>query len=204
MSSAESVTTWIGQLKAGDAQAAQPLWDRYFQRLVQLAYRKLGSTPRRAADEEDVALSAFDSFCLGAEQGRFPQLQDRDNLWPLLVKITERKAIDLVHHEKRLKRGGGAVQDEAALADPQAASAADQGMDQFPGPEPTPEFAAQLAEECQRLLAELPEENLRAVAVWKLEGYTNEEIRTELDCSERTVERKLRLIRQIWEKDIVP
>ena len=49
------------------------------------------STCRRAADEEDVALSAFDSFCRGAEQGRFPQLDGRDDLWHLLVVITVRK-----------------------------------------------------------------------------------------------------------------
>ena len=60
-----SVTHWINQLKAGDPDAAQKLWERYFRRLVSLARKK-----RRAADEEDVALSAFDSFCRGAEQDR--------------------------------------------------------------------------------------------------------------------------------------
>src|SRR5262249_7150341 len=76
MSSAGSVSEWIGRLKAGDADAAQQLWERYFRRLVGLARAKLRSAPRRAADEEDVALSAFDSFCQAAAQGRFPQLRD--------------------------------------------------------------------------------------------------------------------------------
>ena len=67
-----SVTQWIDRLKAGDPDAAQELWERYFRRLVGLARKKLRAAPRRAADEEDVALSAFDSFCRGAEQGRFP------------------------------------------------------------------------------------------------------------------------------------
>ena len=68
--------------------------------------------PRVAADEEDVALSAFDSFCRGAQRGRFPQLDDRDNLWRLLVVITSRKAVDLAQHEgppevrRRRARGG--------------------------------------------------------------------------------------------------
>src|SRR5271166_6472385 len=65
MSSTGSVTRWINQLEAGDLAAAQPLWDRYFQHLVELARRKLGSKPRAKKDEEDVALSAFDSFCRG-------------------------------------------------------------------------------------------------------------------------------------------
>src|ERR1043165_1882401 len=83
-----SITRWIGQLKAGDPVAAQLLWERYFRRLVGLARKKLDGAPRRMADEEDVALSAFDSFCRGAEHGRFPRLEDRDDLWRLLVVIT--------------------------------------------------------------------------------------------------------------------
>jgi hypothetical protein len=67
MSSEGSVTQWLGQLQAGDPAAVQPLWERYFQRLVGLARLKLRGAPRRAADEEDVALSAFDSFCRNAE-----------------------------------------------------------------------------------------------------------------------------------------
>src|SRR5919206_1363508 len=113
-----SVTQWIDRLKAGDPDAAQKLWERYFRRLVRLARQKLRAAPRRAADEEDVALSAFDSFCRGLERGRFPQLQDRDDLWRLLVVITARKAVDQVQHEARAKRGGGPVQGESVLVRP--------------------------------------------------------------------------------------
>ena len=88
MASTRSVTHWIGQLRAGDPVAAQHLWEGYFRRLVGLARGKLQSLPCRAADEEDVALSAFASFCRGVECGRFPQLADRDDLWRLLVTIT--------------------------------------------------------------------------------------------------------------------
>src|SRR5271165_6376539 len=69
----------------------------------------------RAGDLEDVALSAFASFCRGVEGGRFPQLADRDDLWRLLVTITARKALHLARDERNQKRGGGAVRDEAAL-----------------------------------------------------------------------------------------
>jgi hypothetical protein len=70
MCSPGSVTAWISQLKAGEAAAAQPLWERHFRRLVALARRKLQATPCRAADEEDVALSAFDSFFRAAHRGQ--------------------------------------------------------------------------------------------------------------------------------------
>jgi DNA-directed RNA polymerase specialized sigma24 family protein len=198
MSSDESVSQWLGRLQAGDAAAAQQLWERYFQRLVGLARKKLEGLPRRAADEEDVALSAFDSFCRGAGDGRFPQLVDRDNFWRLLVTITARKAYQLMLHEGRQKRGGNAVLDEAAftgLADSEAGVA---GLEQLLDREPTPEFAAQLAEEYQRLLASLPDAELRSVAQWKMEGYTNEEIAAKLGCALRSVERKLKVIRTLW------
>src|SRR5262245_51966189 len=99
MSSAGSVTGWLGDLQAGSPEAAQQLWQRYYGRLVGLARLKLRGAARRLADEEDIALSAFDSFCRGAEQGRFPRLDDRDNLWHLLVTLTSRKATNLLRHE---------------------------------------------------------------------------------------------------------
>src|SRR5262245_30448891 len=103
MSSRGSITRWIGQLQAGDAAAVQPLWEAYFTRMVQLARHRLQAAPRRAADEEDVALSAFHSFCLGAQDGRFSRLADRQNLWSLLVAITAHKCVDLVRSENRQK-----------------------------------------------------------------------------------------------------
>jgi DNA-directed RNA polymerase specialized sigma24 family protein len=185
MASPRSVTHWIGQLQAGDPVAAQHLWEGYFRRLVGLARGKLQGLPRRVADEEDVALSAFASFCRGVEGGRFPQLADRDDLWRLLVTITARKAIHLAREQHSQKRGG-AVRDEAAA------------LDEFIGREPTPAFAAQVAEEFQRLLESLGDADLRTIAVSKMEGYTTEEIATKLRRAPRTVERKLDLIRRRW------
>ena len=198
--SSTSVTQWIDRLKAGDPDAAQKLWERYFRRLVGLARKKLRAAPRRAADEEDVALSAFDSFCRGVEQDRFPQLNDRLDLWQLLVLLTARKASDLAQHERRQKRGGGAVLDEAALPSP-ADSSQEAALDRIEGPEPTPAFAAQVAEECHRLLERLDSPELRDVALRKVEGYGNEEIAAQLGCGLRTVERRLSLIRSIWEQE---
>jgi len=190
MSSNGTVTFWIGQLKAGDEQAAQKLWEGYFGRLVNLAKAKLRGAQRRVADEEDVALSAFDSLCRGAERQRFPKLDDRNDLWQLLVMITARKAIDLRQHENRQRRGGGLApvglgHDEANL------------LEQIVGCEPTPDFALQVIEESQLLLAGLDDAELRKIALWKMEGYSNEEIAERLGVAPRTVERRLRLIRSL-------
>ena len=104
-----SVTRWISALKQGNQAGAQGLWEAYYRRLVGLAHARLRDAPRRVADEEDVALSAFHSFWRGALAGRFPHLDDRNDLWQILVLITVRKAIDLRNHEGRTSRGSGKV-----------------------------------------------------------------------------------------------
>src|SRR5262249_58486387 len=134
--------------------------------------------------------------CRGAEQDRFPQLHDRLDLWQLLVLLTARKAFDLTQHERRQKRGGGAVLDEAALPRPAASSAQEAALDQIEGPEPTPAFAAPVAEEYGRLLERLDGPELRSVAMRKMEGYRNEEIAAQLGCGLRTLEPPLRLTRR--------
>jgi RNA polymerase sigma factor (sigma-70 family) len=201
MDSTGSVTEWIQQLKAGDYAAAQPLWQRYVEQLARVARNKLQGLPRRAADEHDVVQSAFLSFFKNVERGRFPRLADRDDLWPLLVVLTTRKALDLFNRERRRKRGDGAVRGESVWLDPAAEPGAEAGIDQVPGPEPTPEFALLMADECARLLDLLVTSELRAVAVWKMEGYSNDEIAAKLGRSRGTVERKLKLIRQFWQAE---
>jgi len=192
-----SITCWIDQLRAGDQAAAQSLWERYFQRLVGLARVKLRAGGD--SDEEDAALSAFQSFCQGAVQGRFPRLDDRHDLWRVLVTITVRKAAGQIERSRTLKRGGGRLLDEAALDGPDPEHRAG-GLDQLPGPDPTPEFAAMVAEQYQHLLDLLGDKTLRSIAVWKLEGDTSEEIAGKLGCSLRTVANKLTLIRLRWEE----
>jgi len=194
----KSVTQWIEDLKAGNRdEASRRLWGRYFTRLARLAQARLRDV-RGPADGEDVALSVFDSVFRGVAAGRFPDLGDRDDLWRLLVTITERKAIDLLRREGRAKRGGARVVGEDAPPDGDAEGV----LARVAGREPTPEFAALAAEECERLLRLLGDETLRSVAVRKLEGDANEEIARRLGCGLRTVERKLALIRTLWEAEV--
>jgi DNA-directed RNA polymerase specialized sigma24 family protein len=178
MVSEGSVTRWLAPLQAGDPAAVQELWERFFRRLVGLARHKLRGAPCCAACEEDVALSAFDSFCRYAGRGRFPQLADRHGLWRLLVTITVRKAAHLRRDEGRRSPSGGGG--EAALK-------------AVLSPEPSPD---------RRLLAMLGDEELRRVAVGRLEGYTVEEVAGKQGCAPRSVKRKLRLIRNLWEKGV--
>lgn len=199
-----SVSRWIGELQAGDGAAVQPLWERYFARLVRLARAKLRATRRTAAaeDEEDAALSAFNSFCEGVARGRFPRLADRDDLWRLLVVITARKAGAQVQREGRQKRGGGKVLGVADLqaVGPDGEPADVLGMALAAGP--TPDFAAAAAEEFRRLLDALDDDELRRVALDRLDGYSNDEIAERLGCARRTVARRLDLIKKVWEAEV--
>jgi DNA-directed RNA polymerase specialized sigma24 family protein len=187
-----SVTHWIRQLKeVDDPDAQREIWNRYFERLLALAREKLRNAPSRGEDEEDVVLSAMNTFFRGARIGRYPNLHDRSNLWALLVTITARKAINRVTRQRTLKRGGGQKRYPSALHDPAV-------LEEVVGREPTPEFAVRVAEECQRRLDCLDESVLRQIAELKLQESTNGEIARELGVSKRTVERKLRRIRALW------
>ena len=186
----DAVTVWLGQLQAGDSAAVRPLWEKYFHRLVGLARVRLKAGPRRVADEEDVALSAFDSFCRNAEAGRFPDLADRDGLWRLLAAFTLRKATHHLRDAARLKRGGAADFEHNSGV-----------LDAVIAREPDPALAAEVAEECNRLLAVLGDDELRRIALLRMDGHSVEEVATKIDVAPRTVKRKLQLIRGIWERE---
>src|SRR6478609_3882362 len=199
MSSHGSVSNWIAALKDGDSAAAQQLWERYYRQLVALARKKLKAGTRQAADEEDVVQNAFHSFFRALGQGRFPQLDDRDSLWRLLVVITANKALKQLTHANRQKRGGGTF--TGSLGINPFGNDDDAALVQVVGTEPTPDFAAQVAEEYGRLLDLLADESLQQVAVWKMEGSGNDEIAEKLGCSRRTVARKLEAIRVLWSNE---
>ena len=189
MSADGSITRWINDLRRGDDAAAGELWAAYFARMVAVAGRKL-SVAGRGADDEDAALSAFKSFCLGAKAGRFPQLTDRGNLWPLLLALTAHKCVDQIRHATRQKRGG-----------PAGNVAAD--LDLVTSREPTPELLTEVNEQLVALLDRLDRAGdpaLRRIAMWKLEGESTDDIAERLGCSRRTVERKLAVVELVWDR----
>jgi DNA-directed RNA polymerase specialized sigma24 family protein len=195
----EEVTQWIVKLADGDQSAAARLWEAYFDKLVHFARRKMGGLPCRAADEEDVALSAMHSFCQGMADHRL-EVADRDDLWKLLVTITARKVSAEKRRHFAAKRGGGAVQGESAFFDSLPEEDKDEGIGQVLGREPTPELANMVAEDCRLLLDRLDDKTLRNVALWTLEGYSTQEIAEKLGCVRRSVERKLERIREKWSR----
>jgi DNA-directed RNA polymerase specialized sigma24 family protein len=177
-----SVTGHLFDLQCGDRDAVGPLWERYYPQLVRLAGASLRAArlTGAVADGEDVALSAFDSFCRRAEQGRFPDLNDRDGLWRLLVCIAWRKARAEIRRRHPGVVSSGADYEDAV------------------GREPSPEFAARVADQYAYLLDILGDPALVHVAVWRMEGLTVREIMERQGCSRTTIFRRIALIREIW------
>lgn len=190
---AGSISIWINAARLGDPDAIQQLWTRYYEKLVRLARTRLRGAPRGAQDEEDFAAHALDSFHRGLQCGRYPNVADRDGLWRLLMTLTANKVVDAVRHELRIKRGGGMVRDEAIFGD-------GPGLAEVFSGEPTHEVAAAFADILEQVLTRLDDDTLRRVALMRMDGYSNEEIAQELGCVERTVERKLNVIRRVWQE----
>jgi DNA-directed RNA polymerase specialized sigma24 family protein len=188
-----SISLWLEEVKDGNDDAARQLWTRYFPMLVAIARRRLGGIPCRLEDEEDIALSALNCFCRAADAGRLPDLNDRHGLWRLLCRITHQKTVDVIR--RATARGGDAVVwnlhnpvDNSDL--PIVAVLAEDA--------PAADVAEMMADEMRRLLQMLPHDELRAIAIAKMDGYTNLEIADKLGCAMRTVERRLSYIRTIW------
>jgi RNA polymerase sigma factor (sigma-70 family) len=188
-----SVTGLLGQMRAGSTserdEAAAAIVRRYFAQVADVVGRNLSPRLRRRIDPEDLALATFQSVCLRLADGQF-KLDDRNDFWQLLVRIalnkTRKEATAQMTRKRDLSRevhSDGASSESVALL--------------LDGRAPTPEEAAIMAEEMARLLEKLPVD-IRPIAVWKFEGYTSEEIAAKLGYTLRTVERKLRLIRQKW------
>src|SRR5271165_447180 len=193
-----SVTRLIQLLRSGDKTerelAALLIWRRYFRDLLELARNNLNKRVRRRADEEDVLQSMYKSFCLRQQRGEF-DLAGRDALWNLLVTITLRKARNAAKKQMRDKRD---IAREQTVADRDESESAHWALEQMDAAGPSPAEAAVLNEALERRLQALADPELRQIALWRLEGYTNREIADWLDCTERSIERRLERIRSKW------
>jgi RNA polymerase sigma factor (sigma-70 family) len=198
MAESHEITKMIPRMKEGDDEAAGLLWDKYFAQLVRFARRRLEGVPRGAGDEEDVALSAMHSFCRGMEAGRFQRVDDRQDLWKLLVTIAARKAHAKRRHEYAEKRNARRTKHEGSFL---RRDSLDEGVAELAelAVEPSPELADLVVSNFHELLACL-DETARQIALWRLEGYSTAEIAENLGCVRRTVERKLERIRDKWSR----
>lgn len=160
------------------------------------ARTRMSPSTRRIYDEEDAAVSAFRSLCRGIESKRFPDVADRTNLWSLLVVITSRKISNRFRYEHQQRRDSHQLISDTIIRTTDGNEI--DVLRSVPGKEPTPEFAAEVADMSEFLMKLLPDPELKKLVQLKLEGYTNEEAAERMRITRRTVQRKLELIRRIW------
>jgi DNA-directed RNA polymerase specialized sigma24 family protein len=187
VSSEGSITILIGGMRLGDDEAARRIWQRFSPRVAALARQKLPVWLRRIVDGDDLANSAMCNVFLGLREGRFRDLRDRDDLWALLACITVQKAHNEIAKALCQKRLPPDV--TAALTD------------QIESADLPPDLIVMAAEQFKILIDLLrnKEAILEPIALWKLEGYSNDEIAERLACSRSKVARKLELIRKTWQ-----
>jgi len=182
----------LAEAHAGNPAALGRICGRYHERLSNLARKYLASCPFPVVSAEDAAQSALVTFHNRFLAGQFPDLQDRTSLWNLLANITRRKVFQAIRKEERQKRGGGQVvplqtanpkEDQDAVGNEPASR------------EPDPLEVALEADLLDRLFQLLNDTN-RQIAWLRLAGCTNAEIATQLERTEKSVERRLDTIRE--------
>ncbi|MCO6456325.1 MAG: hypothetical protein J5I93_13585 [Pirellulaceae bacterium] len=208
-----TVRQWLEQLRQGSPEAAERLWARYVEKLSALIRRRLQRHGVRRVDDDDVLVDVFDSLCRGAQRGRFPRLEDQDDLWQVLVMLTNNKVVDQVR--------------KSPLPHTESAVGRNFGLDgdQHPMPmvrddEPTAEFAVEVADQLDHLLCLLDPEQLESMGLnklgncrgvevsrrlkklvaGKLELKSLAEIAAEIGWSETVARRGWELITLIWKK----
>ncbi len=191
----------IAQVRDADDAAITELWQSYFQRLVRVAALRLPANLRRVGDEEDIALSAFHSFVAGVREDQYPDLAGPDNLWGLLMTLTTRKVIAHMRRHTRLKRGGGATRGDSVFMAPDGQTHGG-GLNEFATEQVTPDVQMELSEACDELLYQLPDDQLRQIAIMRMDGYLVDDIAKRLELSKRAVERRLQLIRKTWSESL--
>ncbi len=192
----DQVSLWIQQTKQGDEAAMNHLVAHYYERVMRLALQRVPASLRRVGDEEDIALSVLDSFLARAQRGEFPELNHREDLWRLLVCMSVRKVTGYVTQERAQKRGGGQVRGNSVFENRDRPD--EGGLHEVAADQRTPSQEVEVNECAQAILdflEQLEDPTLRKIALWKSESISNFEISQRLECSERTVERKLRRLR---------
>jgi DNA-directed RNA polymerase specialized sigma24 family protein len=153
------------------------------------ARQRLDVQTRRRYDEHDAANSAFHSLCRGLAEGQV-EAENRDAFWGLLAVITSRKISAQRRYSNRQKRGGGAAHGDSGFGD--------LGINEVDGNQLAPDVLAEVSESCNQLLDAIPDETMKKIVLLKFQGATNGEVASELNCTRRTVERKLERVRRIW------
>lgn len=188
-----SVTRWIQQMRAGDSVVVHALAERYFKKLGDAARRRLHKIPQSLHDEEDVANFVLEAVVRNIAQGRYPDLQDREDLWFLMLAITQRRISNILKRDRRQKAQPSSQTSLTELLEMYEGELADVAL------QGDPEHVAIEIGDCwQELMRILPNDEFREIARLKLEFHSNRQISSMLKLTSKYIDRKVAEIQRFW------
>lgn len=198
MSSDPSDRGLLSLFRAGNEEAARALFDRYVERLVALARRRLSQRLAGRVDPEDIVQSVFRTFFGRIKEGQF-EIEDQNDLCKLLMRITVHKTLRQVAFHQAAKRDAGQESAQGEYSHERLMSLLDH--------EPTPDAAVAFLDQLEHFLQQLRDGD-REILELRLQGYSSEEIARKLDrpdrpVYDRKVRRVLERIRGMAEQDLI-
>ncbi len=169
----------VTNYQAGSESAAKDLFDRYCERLLRLAKRRIGSRMASRFDPEDVVQSAFRTFFTRVKNDEFTFAEEND-LFKLLVRLTVRKTLRRIQYHRAEKRNP-----ETETGQPSDGS---ELFTKIASQEPTAEVEVALIDEFEKFVEQLPELD-RQVLELKVQGFSTTEIAEKLKTYDRKVRR---------------
>jgi len=188
-----SVTRWIEQMRGGDSIVVHALAERYFKKLGDAARRRLHKINQNLHDEEDVANFVLEAVFRNIAQGRYPDLQDRDDLWFLMLAITQRRISSILKRDRRQKAQPSSLTSLTELLEIYEGELSDLAVDSDPE-----QIAIEIGDCWQELMRILPNDEFRKIARLKLDFYSNRQISSMLKLTSKYIDRKVVEIQRLW------
>ncbi|HEY8505264.1 MAG TPA: sigma-70 family RNA polymerase sigma factor [Gemmataceae bacterium] len=181
----------VARCRAGDQAAAQVLFDRFVERLLLLARRRISQRLASRVDPEDIVQSVFRTFFHRLKQDQF-QFDDQDDLFKLLVRITVHKTLRQIAFHKAAKRDPGMEAHQGENNQEMLAQVLDA--------EPSPETIVTFMDHLEHFLSQLRPED-RQILELRLQGYSTEEIAQQLGLYDRKIRRVLERVRAVAQNE---
>ena len=189
----DTISFWVRELQTGNRAAASVLWERYKIPLTQFGRSLLDSRVRRTFDENDFASVSFHRFLQVLERGTTREIQSREQAWRLLSKIAKNLMLDEVDAQQAQKRGGGKIHGDSLFF------SREWGQEEGLWGTAIEESCLIDTEEFHQFLDGLGDATLKAIALALFQGVPKAVIASSSSVSVRTVERKLVLLKRLWD-----